>query len=162
MVDIDSANHRWLVKERHVADRPGLTTNLSTDLDEDLGANGAHVFATRDRVGKDDLRRDRQVLEKQTFEVVVEGGLAFGSWKDAYNSLHLRVEISSELFFPILEPVGPDRELTRLVHAILDLIEALLHSFEEHGGSSTILFAEKDSPSEQRGLVEHLSLDFAV
>jgi len=105
MVDVDAANHRRLVKERHVADRPWLPTNLGANLDEDLGANGADVLATGDRVGEDDLGGDGQVLEKQTFEVVIEGRFAFGAGKDAYHSLYLRVEISSELFLPILEPV---------------------------------------------------------
>lgn len=46
MVNINTTDHGRLVEEGHVADGPWLTTDLGTDLYQDLGANTPHILAS--------------------------------------------------------------------------------------------------------------------
>ena len=64
MVDVDTTHHRWLVKEGHIADGPWLSSDLRTDLNQNLAADRANVLAPGDCVCEHYLRRHRQILQK--------------------------------------------------------------------------------------------------
>ena len=162
MVDVDAADHGWLVKKWHVRDGPRLSTDLRADLNEDLAADAANVFAAGDRVCQNNLTRHGQILQQKPLQVVIERSFSLCARKNEHNGLHFTVEVAAELALPVREAIRAHGELSRFVHSVRNLVKALLHSFEEHGRRPPILLAEEDTPGEQGRLLQHLGLYLPV
>ena len=63
MVNINAADHGRFVKEWHVTDSPRFTSNLGTNLDQNLAADAPDILASGDCIGENYLAWYRQVLQ---------------------------------------------------------------------------------------------------
>lgn len=135
MVDVHSADHRWLVShEREVLNSPWDATNLGVDLDQDLGHDGANVLALADGGGENNLGWNWNLGEEESLHVVVEWALAFGARKQEHAGLDSGSHLAFDLLLPGVSSVGVgDGEHGRWLSVVTELLEAL-----SHGGSELL------------------------
>ena len=110
MEHVHPANHGWLIHEWKCINCPRNATNLGIDLDQDLVHDRPQIFALRNGVAQDNLRRNWELLKQESLDVIVEGVLAFGTGDEQYDCLHVGVEFGLEFLSPVI-----------CLHGVLDL-----------------------------------------
>jgi hypothetical protein len=159
---VNAADHGRLVEVREVGYSPWLTAHLGTNLNEDLVADGADILAAGDRITQHYLGRDRQVFEEKALQVIVEGGLAFGSGEDEDDSLDRGIEVRLECVLPFWESIRSDSEFSGLLDFVSELFATLLHGLDELHGGTLVLLTVEDAPLLEHRLLVHGLLDAAV
>ncbi len=101
MEHVHTAHHGWLVHEWQVVNRPGNTTDLCVDLNEDLVDDRPQVLALRDGIAQHDLGWNGELSQEESLNVIVKWILPLLTRHEEDDSLHIRVKLGLELFGPV-------------------------------------------------------------
>lgn len=158
--EVNAENHCWCILEGHIADGPRNSTNLGTNLYQDLIADRTNAFALQS-FGADALARNPFLLNKEILDFLITKTVFFGSGQQEDTHLHLTtndielVSVFVELIAFKVNDFGRIHGVVKGLYTLLDRVDKLLTDI-------TLTFGAEDTPHVERRLIIHFGLCFSI
>ena len=87
-IHIHSTNHCHLIQVWKISHCPRFTTYFSTHLNQNFAAYWSDVFASRDGVCEYNLRWNRNIFKKKSFQIIIKWCFSLLPRKQQHNTLN--------------------------------------------------------------------------